>query len=601
MTSDNPRNKNIKDELKVVHELKRKIDFGRIHFYKKKSSIFRLIIRGTNLTELPKEILHLSGLRDLFIENNQLMKFPEWIGKLNNLEYIEASGNIITHFPEEFSDLKSLIRLDCSFNPLKDVKNLFSKGLSNLSALILNNTGLKQLPSEIANLKLTKLYLNGNYLKDLPTSISEINTLLDLRIEDNKLREFPAEIMFLKNLDNLSLNNNELKSVPCDILELPHLRHLSLSGNHLNSFQIDNIKSDNFSFLDISANEFKTLPHNISNLFKLNVFLNLSGNPWEHFPDLSFPDEYKTSIGNNGTLIILDICYWNKLLKENRNMYDVLMSPMVDLTYKDIVLDYFTDLIHEGDDFGTISRKIKQASMDKCLFYSLEHKFSERIDLGAPHYTKFSSALLNLLQDLPIFKNINRNIYHPYPGIYVNNDRIFRLDLNSKHLKHVPKDISNIDTLEELVLRLNLLKSLPGELGGIDSLKYLDLSRNNFFEVPPSVFSLENLEYLNLSYNNLVDLPETIENLQNLKRLDLSNNRMRSLPAGIQNLEHLELLNVSDNYISDISSFIDFFKGGIRVDLSHNYIEELPKELQDRKNISCVFYIEGYFDYPYWW
>ncbi len=83
----------------------------------------------------------------------------------------------------------------------------------------------------------------------------------------------------------------------------------------------------------------------------------------------------------------------------------------------------------------------------------------------------------------------------------------------------------------------------------------LNLSSKELESVPKDVYGVPSLISLNLSYNNLTDMDREIENLKNLRELDLSNNNITDLPIEIISLPMTLKLNNNPiiKYMSEVT------------------------------------------------
>ncbi|WOG89745.1 hypothetical protein DCAR_0208984 [Daucus carota subsp. sativus] len=114
----------------------------------------------------------------------------------------------------------------------------------------------------------------------------------------------------------------------------------------------------------------------------------------------------------------------------------------------------------------------------------------------------------------------------------------------------IPREIANIDTLEELILEDNQLGgTLPPELGNLRSLKRLLLSSNNFIGTIPETYSaLKNLSDFRIDGSGLSgQLPNFIGNWTKMTILNLQGTSMEGpIPPSISLLKNLQELRISD-------------------------------------------------------
>ena len=98
------------------------------------------------------------------------------------------------------------------------------------------------------------------------------------------------------------------------------------------------------------------------------------------------------------------------------------------------------------------------------------------------------------------------------------------LNLNSKKLKSLPAEISNLIHLKGLYLYNNQLQSLPSEIGNLINLQNLYLSYNQLQSLPAEILKIKNILKINdSSYDiNNLNIDNEILILSNL--IDKLNN-----------------------------------------------------------------------------
>ena len=82
------------------------------------------------------------------------------------------------------------------------------------------------------------------------------------------------------------------------------------------------------------------------------------------------------------------------------------------------------------------------------------------------------------------------------------------LDLASKKLTSLPKELGQLQSLQRLYLSNNKLTSLPKELGQLQSLEELYMSNNKLTSIPKELGQLQSLKFIYLRNNQLTSLPE---------------------------------------------------------------------------------------------
>nr|MDO8113551.1 leucine-rich repeat domain-containing protein [Candidatus Sigynarchaeota archaeon] len=123
----------------------------------------------------------------------------------------------------------------------------------------------------------------------------------------------------------------------------------------------------------------------------------------------------------------------------------------------------------------------------------------------------------------------------PSTGFTINSDgRVSTVCLKGKSMSELPKDIFQLEKLENLIIVESNLQVLPDEIGSLLKLKKLILDDNDLLEIPRSVGKLANLKELSVRGNKLTTIPIELRGLESLKVLSLSDNPLGSLPPVIQ-------------------------------------------------------------------
>ena len=95
------------------------------------------------------------------------------------------------------------------------------------------------------------------------------------------------------------------------------------------------------------------------------------------------------------------------------------------------------------------------------------------------------------------------------------------LDIGNSSFHEIPKGLSNLKFLKEIVITHSPIKQLPCDIGNIKKLEKLSLIFTEINDIPPSVGNLYYLEELNLNGSPVSSLPDEFFKLTNLKVLYL--------------------------------------------------------------------------------
>ncbi|XP_007521294.2 leucine-rich repeat-containing protein 63 [Erinaceus europaeus] len=133
---------------------------------------------------------------------------------------LNLKGFFITYCPDLTALAFQLVYLNLSFNHL----SLFPTEvycLKNLQVLILRNNPIKEIPSEIQQLKFLRIFnMAFNYITMIPPGFFSLSHLEKVDLSYNDIPLVPNEIHKLRSLEKLNLNGNELTSFPPALLKL---------------------------------------------------------------------------------------------------------------------------------------------------------------------------------------------------------------------------------------------------------------------------------------------------------------------------------------------------------------------------------------------
>ena len=207
-----------------------------------KLDIYKAILTGNDLTEIPSQVLEISSLQDLIVAVNPIRKFPCELNKLKRLKSISFAETKVTEINCDLSKLDSLKHFDISRNKLKYLPDEI-KNIPNLKWLSLNGNLFTDLSFVDKRLeKLETLYLYSNKVKSLGTETEFLGNLKELLIFDNQLGEIPDNIEYLVNLEKLEIWNNPIKSISPNISKLTKLKTMRIDDDYLTEKDKENLK-----------------------------------------------------------------------------------------------------------------------------------------------------------------------------------------------------------------------------------------------------------------------------------------------------------------------------------------------------------------------
>lgn len=207
-----------------------------------KLDIYKAILTGNDLTEIPNQVLEINSLQNLIVAVNPIKDFPCELNKLKRLKSISFAETKITEINCDLSKLDSLEHFDLSRNNLNNLPDEI-KNIPNLKWLSLNGNLFTDLSFVDKRLgKLETLYLYSNNVKTLGTETEFLRNLTELLIFDNQIDKIPDNIEYLVNLEKLEIWDNPIKSISPNISKLTKLKTMRIDDDYLTEKDKENLK-----------------------------------------------------------------------------------------------------------------------------------------------------------------------------------------------------------------------------------------------------------------------------------------------------------------------------------------------------------------------
>lgn len=185
-----------------------------------KSSPHELVISGPKHA---KQIEEENGLNDIIFR----------INSLNFMEVSKTSLNVLSMKVKELENLTALMLYDNKLENLPKEIGLLRK----LKTLDLSNNQITKLPEEMAQLsELQSLNLINNKIEKLPKDLSKWSNLIVIKFSHNKFQLFPQGLCsptFKQHLSEIHATDNGITNLPLEIGYLSSLRHLDLTNNKI--------------------------------------------------------------------------------------------------------------------------------------------------------------------------------------------------------------------------------------------------------------------------------------------------------------------------------------------------------------------------------
>lgn len=139
---------------------------------------------------IPKEVLRLTELTELWFDNNAISELSTAIGDLKTLVVLSLNNNRLTTLHPELCSLVNLKRLYLRGNKLEALPNLMGQ-LLQLEEVDCSKNRFSVFPEVLTSpmLRLVQMDFSENFLRTLPAGLRSLKLLTYLIIERNPLRE----------------------------------------------------------------------------------------------------------------------------------------------------------------------------------------------------------------------------------------------------------------------------------------------------------------------------------------------------------------------------------------------------------------------------
>ena len=475
-------------------------------------------------------------------------------GVKRSLRILKLNSNLLTEIPLNMVQLSGLEQLDLSNNRITNGFSVLEK-LYNLRLLSLVNNGISRLPLAVCFItRLAGLDLCDNPLGVLPEEIKNLTHLQTLIIDNVRISIFPASLAALKNLRQLSIKNNPGLSVAyTDLAQFEKLTYFvadpPLIRSCLKQLCLQRVPGINPTVWRlVTASLCRSNPLGLTLTIPGEPFLGVVGGKAKMFDDAQAcsPEvvsdtlvEYESAETKLTTESLAALI--NALPQFIRTLVAVIDLSDNLLTRLPAEIKYFAHVQVLG------LRNNQLIELPDELGY-LKHL--ERILLCGNQLTALPRSLGSLEALTEI--NVDHNCFVEFPPAITALANLANLSVKFNRLTTLPAAIANLQNLQLLDVSFNQLAILPKELFGLTCLQQLKICGNQLQELPDFIGFLTNLSSLEISLNKITEIPKSIRNLLHLAVLRASCNRIKFLPPEMSDLVNLKVLSVGGNLLWDL-------------------------------------------------
>lgn len=541
-------------------------------------------------------------------QRNGASKLPnrnkDYIGELTNLTCMKINGNKLSELPfSMIKGMRSLSILEIRGNNLTSLPPFFGNYYHNLRILKLDRNQLSEFPKDDDNVclmrkcqKLEEINLANNLFTEIPSFLlTEMKHLQILNMTSNLLQTLPPKFGFVgKSLKHLYLHNNPLKQLENDY----GYRVVGNSdGTTTNEEDLVCVSVENPQYTLWRCRQKYWIENKHHGQRPPDMKISVCGIQNEC---LLIQPEHRERIQRKIKDCFLSSSSSNsssrterkRRIRLGRNNDQIIQNSLV-LTQLNLstippdLIDFMEKNEMEVDD------KSSKQQQERYRIHHLDlsrNNFSQSLnnddDDKKPTKESFEfppcfSILLSLSMKSckinalsPTIQNMGSNRNSQRSG------RLTCLNLNDNFLTNLPKEITRLRKLQNLILSNNILKGVPN-LKELSNLTELILDANKLSNVPEGISSLRSLEKLSISRNHLTFIDLSILELKRLKYLNLMQNFIERLPLdglnGMKSLSHLRLSGNKIKFLEDDCFSLWYStkeKGSIWID--SNNLSDLP-------------------------
>lgn len=423
--------------------------------------------------------------------------------------------------------------------------------------------------SSLVDLKLAKNGLEG----ELPSSVSKLENLEILELQENKLESLPASLGGIPRLHVLNVGSNRLSELPFQALKGCQLHELTASNNMLKGtlFSSDVERLDSLHLLDIRNNHIS--------IFSEGAIL--------------LPTLQQLFATNNEISSFPPVEGWEELLvfTVDHNRLEALPEGIVDL-HRLRTLDFSANNIKSLDPHLGVMGGLEILKFDGNPFRERNLLNMGIVDLKRTLKARLTPPEITIAEAEDDDESADTSradettdgeeMMSQKKGLEVGRGGV--LELSSKDYESIPMTLLEtvVGSPSSVVLLHNRLTAIPTSVETFcSSLTTLNIGHNKLSgdSYLPTKISLRFLTTLILQANGITSLRPLLDNLDapKLETLDVSANRLVSISGIRPTFPNLIALYARDNQVEEIP--VDAVDGMKVLDLSSNSIGHLPPRL----------------------
>ncbi|KAL7236193.1 hypothetical protein ACSBR1_019452 [Camellia fascicularis] len=166
--------------------------------------------------------------------------------------------------------------------------------------------------------------------------------------------------------------------------------------------------------------------------------------------------------------------------------------------------------------------------------------------------------------------------------------RLKVLDLSYTAIKSLPKSISKLENLHQLLLSdCRELEYVPS-LEKLKALEHFELTYSQIEEVPQGIGELVNLRKLVLCENRNIKYVPSLERLKALEHVALTDSQIKEVPQGIGELVNLRKLVLCENRNIKYVPSLERLKALEHFALTDSQIKEVPQGIEELVNLKTL-------------